>query len=107
MSKSEIEELRYFIRDMYLKNRHANVSVEEIENAQYPPSLDAPNVWRITPYIPMSFDDSPPPSITAPLPVTVDLRAELVESGHRRIKLWHGYCPENETVYFAFLPKHL
>lgn len=105
MSKSEIEELRCFIREMYLKKGHANVSVEEVENAQYPPRLDAPDVWRITPYIPMAFDDSMPPLV--PLPEIVDLRFELIERGYKRIKLWHGYCPENETVYFAFLPKHL
>ena len=106
MGEDEIEELIYFIRIMYLGRGYESVSVNEVEKAQYPPHRDSFDVWRIVPPVKMAYDESMPS--TVPKLPSVDLRAEWCEkgTGRRFIKLWHGYCPEMQTVYFAVWPRY-
>jgi hypothetical protein len=92
------------LRKSYESKGYASVNVKEIERSFYPPSVNHDEYWQYMPAFPMVYSD--PPTDVAPLPPKVNLRAETfqMDNGVIILRIWHGYCVEDATVYFAALP---
>jgi len=84
-----IDEISLALRKIYSHKVDVPFDVQEIDRSSYPPSANHGEYWQYVPTLPML------PAIT--------LRVETFQkdNGAFIFRVWHGYCAENSTVYFA------
>jgi hypothetical protein len=96
-----IDEISLALRKIYAHKVNVPFDVKEIDRSSYPPSANHGEHWQYMPTLPMVYDDLA--RDVAPLSPTITLRVETFQkdNGASIFRVWHGYCAENATVYFA------